>query len=185
MNLLHTEIPDVVVLKPKVIGDTRGFFTEVYKKNRYATAGIVYNFVQDNLSRSSLGVLRGLHFQNPKAQGKLVTVLRGRIIDVAVDVRVGSPTFAKHVKIELDDQSRSQLWVPPGFAHGFVVLSETADVFYKCSNFYDPTCEIILRWNDPQLGIEWPDIDLIISERDSGGLTLSQLRHRLPAYGRG
>src|SRR3984893_12639863 len=131
MNVIETAIPGVLVVEPKVIGDVRGFFVELYGADRYAVSGIAHRFVQDNLSRSTQGVLRGLHFQNPRPQGKLVTVLRGSVLDVAVDVRVGSPTFGRHVKVELSEENRRQLWVPRGFAHGFVVRSETADFFYK------------------------------------------------------
>ena len=184
MNVIATAIPEVLIIEPKLAGDSRGFFTEIYQKDRYAAKGVVQDFVQDNLTRSALGVLRGLHFQNPKAQGKLVAVLQGRILDVAVDVRVGSPTFGKHVKVELDDDARQQLWVPPGFAHGFLVLSETADVYYKCSDFYSPADEIVLRWDDSQLSIEWGCASPIVSERDSKGRTLSQLRELLPLYER-
>ena len=184
MKVIATAIPEVLIVEPKLIGDSRGFFMEIYERNRYAAKGIGQHFVQDNVSRSSSGVLRGLHFQNPKPQGKLVTVLRGRILDVAVDVRVGSPTFGNHVKVELDDGVRRQLWIPPGFAHGFLVLTDTADVYYKCSDFYSPADEIVLRWDDPQLSIEWGR-EPIVSERDSKGRTLSQLCELLPLYERG
>ena len=152
MNVISTAIPEVLIIEPKVFGDQRGFFLETFKADRYAENGISRPFVQDNLSRSAYGVLRGLHLQNPKTQGKLVTVLRGRVLDVAVDVRVGSPTFGRHVAVELSEENRRQLWVPRGFAHGFVVLSETADFFYKCDELYSPSDEIVVRWNDPALG---------------------------------
>ena len=139
-------------MEPKVFGDSRGFFTELYQADRYAKSGIPAGFVQDNLSRSARGVLRGLHIQNPKPQGKLVTVLQGAVLDVAVDVRVGSPTFGRHVAVELNDQNRRQAWIPRGFAHGFVVLSETADFYYKCDEFYSPADELVLQWNDPGAG---------------------------------
>lgn len=184
MKVLATSIPEVIVIEPKLFGDSRGFFLETYQKDRYAANGVMYDFVQDNVSRSASRVLRGLHFQNPKVQGKLVSVLRGRILDVAVDVRVGSPTFGNHVKVQLDDDVRQQLWVPPGFAHGFLVLSDTADVYYKCSDFYSAADEIVLRWNDPELNIEWGCESPIVSERDSKGRTLSQLRELLPLYQR-
>src|ERR1700683_4326907 len=132
MNVLRTAIPDVLIIEPKLFGDQRGFVAEMYQAERYAACGIRQPFVQDNFSRSARGTLRGLHFQNPKAQGKLVTVLRGAVLDVAVDVRVGSPTFRQHVAIELNDENRRQLWVPRGFAPGFIVRSDTADFFYKC-----------------------------------------------------
>ena len=133
MNVIRTAISEVLIVEPKVFGDPRGFFVEIFKADRYAAHRIGGPFVQDNLSRSSCRVLRGLHLQNPKMQGKLVTVLRGSVLDVAVDVRVGSPTFGRHVAVELSEDNGRQLWVPRGFAHGFVVLSESADFFYKCA----------------------------------------------------
>src|ERR1700694_1844095 len=131
MKVVATSTPEVLLIEPDIFGDSRGLFVELFQRDRYAAVGIVGTFVQDNLSRSTRGVLRGLHFQNPKPQGKLVTVLRGAVLDVAVDVRAGSPTFARHVALELNEENRCQLWVPRGFAHGFVVLSDTADFFYK------------------------------------------------------
>jgi dTDP-4-dehydrorhamnose 3,5-epimerase len=139
--------------------------------------------VQDNLSRSTAGVLRGLHLQNPRPQGKLVTVLRGSVLDVAVDVRVGSPTFGKHVKIKLSEENGRQLWIPRGFAHGFVVLSETADFHYRCDEVYSRSDEIVLQWDDPELGIDWGHDSPTVSQRDRNGRTLSQLRGLLPVYG--
>src|ERR1700733_11226722 len=148
MKVLPTAILDVVIVEPQVFGDTRGFFCETYRAERYAACGIAGPFVQDNLSRSARGVLRGLHLQNPKPQGKLITVLRGAVLDVAVDVRRGSPTFARHVAVELSEDNRRQLFVPRGFSHGFVVRSETADLFYKCDEIYSPADEITVRWDD-------------------------------------
>jgi dTDP-4-dehydrorhamnose 3,5-epimerase len=184
MNIIATAFPEVVIVEPKVFGDTRGFFMETFQADRYATNGIgtASAFVQDNLSRSSRGVLRGLHFQNPKLQGKLVTVLRGCVLDVAVDVRVGSPTFGRHQVVELNDENRRQLWIPRGFAHGFVVLSEFADFFYKCDELYSPADEITLRWNDPALGIDWGFDMPRVSARDSQARTLAELAGRLPRY---
>src|SRR5262249_37501673 len=138
MNVVRTAIAEVVIIEPKVFGDQRGFFLETFHADRYAAAGIDKAFVQDNLSRSARGVLRGLHLQNPKSQGKLVSAVRGSVLDVAVDVRLGSPTFGQHVAVELSEENHRQLWVPRGFAHGFVVLSETADFFYKCDEVYSP-----------------------------------------------
>src|SRR5882757_911881 len=132
MQVIRTEIPDVVIIEPKVFGDPRGFFLESFQSQRYAEFGIRRPFLQDNLSRSTFGVLRGLHIQNPRSQGKLVTVLRGCVLDVAVDVRAGSPTFGRHVAVELDEENRRQVWVPRGLAHGFVVRSQSADFLYKC-----------------------------------------------------
>jgi dTDP-4-dehydrorhamnose 3,5-epimerase len=181
--IIRTAIPDVLIIEPEVFGDSRGFFMEVYQKRKYLDLGITPAMVQDNLSRSARGVLRGLHIQHPNSQGKLVTVLQGAVLDVAVDVRVGSPTFGKHVSAELDDLNRRQLWVPRGFAHGFLVLSDTADFFYKCDNYYSPSDELVLRWNDPALGVNWGIIDPELSARDRDGLTLQELHHKLPAFG--
>jgi dTDP-4-dehydrorhamnose 3,5-epimerase len=138
--------------------------------------------VQDNLSRSACGVLRGLHLQNPMTQGKLVSVMRGHVLDVAVDVRVGSPYFGHYVAVELSEENRRQLWVPRGFAHGFVVLSETADFFYKCDEFYSPADEIVVRWNDPAIGIEWGIENPSLSGRDAAAPPLAEIRN-LPGYG--
>jgi dTDP-4-dehydrorhamnose 3,5-epimerase len=182
LNTIQTAIPGVLIVEPKLFGDARGFFMELYHEDRYAGSGIAQHFVQDNLSRSAQGVLRGLHFQNPGPQGKLVTVLRGSVLDVAVDVRAGSPTFGRHVAVELNEENRRQLWVPRGFAHGFVVRSATADFFYKCDEVYGPTNELVLRWNDPGLGIDWGCDSPIVSARDSEGFTLEQLAGRLPRY---
>ena len=180
MEVLKTEIPEVLIIEPKVFGDQRGFFLETFQAERYAAHGITRSFVQDNLSRSSHGVLRGLHLQNPRSQGKLVSALQGRVLDVAVDVRVGSPTFGRHVAVELSDLR--QLWVPRGFAHGFVVLSETADFFYRCDNLYSPNDEIIVRWNDPALGINWGIDTPTLSPRDANAPLLKDV-DRLPRYG--
>jgi dTDP-4-dehydrorhamnose 3,5-epimerase len=182
MNVIATAFPEVVIIEPKVFGDTRGFFMETFQADRYATNGIAAGFVQDNLSRSTQGVLRGLHFQNPRPQGKLVTVLRGSVLDVAVDVRVGSPTFGRHQAVELNDENRRQLWIPRGFAHGFLVLSESADFFYKCDEFYSPADEITVRWNDPAVAIDWGIDAPRVSARDSQARTLAELAGRLPRY---
>jgi dTDP-4-dehydrorhamnose 3,5-epimerase len=181
MNVIETAIAGVLIVEPKVFGDARGFFMELYHADRYA-GRIAQRFVQDNLSRSAKGVLRGLHIQNPKPQGKLVTVVRGSVLDVAVDVRAGSPTFGRHLAIELNEENRRQLWIPRGFAHGFFVRSATADFFYKCDEVYSPGNELVLRWNDPQLGIDWGCDSPIVSPRDSEGITLEQLAGRLPRY---
>jgi dTDP-4-dehydrorhamnose 3,5-epimerase len=183
MEILTTQIPEVLILQPALYGDARGFFTELYQSERYAAAGIGGPFVQDNLSRSRKGVLRGLHLQNPQPQGKLVSVLRGAVLDVAVDVRQGSPTFGRHVKVELSETNRRQFWVPRGFAHGFIVLSESADFFYKCDALYSPADEMIVRWNDPVLGIDWTYANPTVSNRDAAGFSLSELFGRLPVYG--
>jgi dTDP-4-dehydrorhamnose 3,5-epimerase len=182
MNVLKTAIPDVLLIEPKQFRDARGFFMEVYQGDRYMANGIASRFVQDNLSRSARGVLRGLHYQNPKAQGKLVTVLAGAVLDVAVDIRKGSPTFGRHVAVELNSENRRQLLVPRGLAHGFLVLSETADFFYKCDDIYSPADEFVLLWNDPALGIDWRCDEPALSTRDRNGRTLKQLEELLPVY---
>jgi len=183
MNVFQTQIPEVLIIEPKVFGDQRGFLFETYQADRYESHGIVGPFVQDNLSRSARGVLRGLHFQNPKSQGKLVSVLRGRVLDVAVDVRLGSPTFGQHIIAELSEENRRQFWVPRGFAHGFLVLSESADFFYKCDEFYSPPDEIVVRWNDPAIGIKWGIDDPSLSARDAAAPPLSEVMN-LPVYGK-
>jgi dTDP-4-dehydrorhamnose 3,5-epimerase len=182
MNITKTAIPGVLIIEPKVFGDSRGFFTEIYQADRYAMSGIALRFVQDNLSRSGKDTLRGLHFQNPKPQGKLVTVLRGSVLDVAVDVRIGSPTFGQHVSVELNDDNRRQFWIPRGLAHGFIVRSDTADFFYKCDEFYSPADESVLRWNDPALGIDWACKSPILSARDSEARDLAELNGKLPRF---
>jgi dTDP-4-dehydrorhamnose 3,5-epimerase len=182
MNVIQTDIPGVVIIQPKLFGDHRGFFFEAFQAERYASVGIHGPFVQDNLSRSVRGVVRGLHLQNPSPQGKLVTVLRGRVLDVSVDVRVGSPTFARHVAVELNDENHRQLWVPRGFAHGFTVLSESADVFYKCDELYRPSDEIVVRWNDPAIGISWGIDSPTLSARDAVAPLLTNVKG-LPIYG--
>jgi dTDP-4-dehydrorhamnose 3,5-epimerase len=182
MNVIATELPEVLILEPRLFGDQRGFFLETYQLSRYAEQGIGRPFVQDNMSRSSHGVLRGLHLQNPFAQGKLVTALRGRVLDVAVDVRVGSPRFGRHVAVELSEENRRQLWVPRGFAHGFVVLSETADFFYKCDDIYSPKDEVSVRWNDPAIGIDWGIDAPSLSAKDADAPLLSEVKN-LPMYG--
>ncbi|XXF80664.1 dTDP-4-dehydrorhamnose 3,5-epimerase [Myxococcaceae bacterium GXIMD 01537] len=156
MKIVETAIPGVVIVEPRVFGDDRGFFMETFHSKKYEAAGIVGPFVQDNFSRSVKGTLRGLHFQEPNAQGKLVQVLAGAVFDVAVDIRRGSPTFGKWVGVELSAQNRRQLWVPPGFAHGFYVMSESADFHYKCTALYSPESERSIIWNDPDVGVEWP-----------------------------
>jgi dTDP-4-dehydrorhamnose 3,5-epimerase len=183
MKITETTLPGLLIIEPKVFGDARGFFQELYQEEHYAERGIAARFVQDNLSRSALGVLRGLHLQNPRPQGKLVTVLRGAVLDVAVDARLGSPTFGRHVAVELSEANRRQLWIPRGFAHGFLVRSESADFFYKCDDVYSPADELVLAWNDPQIGIDWGCDAPNLSARDREGATLAALAGRLPHYG--
>jgi dTDP-4-dehydrorhamnose 3,5-epimerase len=183
MNVIATDLPEVFIIEPKLFGDQRGFFLETYQLARYSDFGISRPFVQDNMSRSSYGVLRGLHLQNPMTQGKLVSVLRGRVLDVAVDVRVGSPNFGRHVAVELTEENRRQFWVPRGFAHGFVVLSESADFFYKCDEFYSPKDEISVRWDDPAISIRWGLENPSLSAKDVAAPLLSEIKN-LPVYGR-
>jgi dTDP-4-dehydrorhamnose 3,5-epimerase len=183
MNVIQTQIPEVLIIEPKVFGDRRGSFCETYHADRYTSHGIKRAFVQDNVSRSVRGVLRGLHFQNPRSQGKLVSALHGKMLDVAVDVRYGSPTFGQHVATELSDENRRQMWIPRGFAHGFLVLSESADVFYKCDEFYSPSDEIAIRWNDPAIGIRWGVDSPSLSERDAVAPALTETMG-LPRYGK-
>ena len=171
MNVVRTAIPDVLVLEPRVFGDSRGFFFESHNHRAFAEAtGLGAAFVQDNHSRSARGVLRGLHYQVEQPQGKLLRVVRGAIFDVAVDLRHASPTFGKWVGIELSEENNRQMWVPPGLAHGFLVTSETADVLYKTTDYYAPAHERCIAWNDPDLGIEWPiDVPPSLSAKDSQG----------------
>ena len=182
MKVSATEIPEVLVIEPIVHNDRRGFFSEFFRADKYSQYGIPGTFVQDNLSRSSFGVVRGLHLQNPTAQGKLVGVLRGAALDVAVDVRLGSPTFGKHVAVELNEQNRKQLWVPRGFAHGFAVLSDVVDFFYKCDALYCAKDEIVIRWNDPAIAIDWRIQSPELSPRDAAAPLLAGVS-RLPIYG--
>jgi dTDP-4-dehydrorhamnose 3,5-epimerase len=161
-------IPGIILIEPKVFGDIRGFFLETYKHSDFTKIGIQEHFVQDNYSRSSYGVLRGLHYQkNPDAQGKLVQCMRGRIFDVAVDIRKGSPTFGKWVSIELSEENHFILYVPTGFAHGFVTLSEVTDVMYKCTREYSPVNDKGIIWNDPEINIQWPVKEPVLSVKDA------------------
>jgi len=156
MEFVDTAIPEVKLLKPRLFGDERGFFLESWNRKTFAAAGLDLDFVQDNHSRSSRGILRGLHYQIRDPQGKLVRVVQGEVFDVAVDLRRSSPTFGKWVGARLSAENHQMLWVPPGFGHGFVVLSESADFLYKCTKFYSPEYERGIRWNDPDLAIQWP-----------------------------
>lgn len=187
MKIIKTHLPGVIVIEPKIFGDRRGFFLESYRKDVFNDAGINIQFVQDNHSRSTQGVLRGLHYQLTQTQGKLVRVATGSVFDVAVDVRLGSPTFGKWYGTELNENNMRMIYVPPGFAHGFVVLSETADFIYKCTDYYHPQSEQGIAWNDPDLAIDW-QIDSIASEislsdKDKDNVFLKdQLESHLPAY---
>lgn len=178
MNVIKTDIPDVVIIEPRVFGDHRGYFFESFSEKDFSENVREVKFVQDNESKSCYGVLRGLHFQKPPhAQAKLVRVVRGRVLDVAVDVRKGSPTFGKHVAVELTEDNHRQLFVPRGFAHGFAVLSEEAVFQYKCDNYYAPQSEGSVLWNDPEIGIEWgiPEGDVILSDKDTRSPLLKDL----------
>jgi dTDP-4-dehydrorhamnose 3,5-epimerase len=176
MNVVETKLHDCVIIEPKVFGDERGFFLETFQAERYADlAGITLPFVQDNHSRSSNAVLRGLHYQKTKPQGKLVRVVRGEVYDVAVDIRQGSPTFGQWEGVILSEENKRQFWVPPGFAHGFLVLSDTADFEYKCTDYYDPSDEGSVLWNDPDLDIPWPIATPILSNKDASADRLVDL----------
>lgn len=177
MKVIDTKIADVKIIQPRVFGDERGFFLETFEKKRYQEMlGIDFDFVQDNHSRSSKGVLRGLHFQTKHAQGKLVRVVRGEVFDVAVDIRKDSPTYGQWEGVILSEDNKTQFWIPPGLAHGFVVLSDIADFEYKCTDYYTPGFEGCLAWNDPEVGIEWPiDFEPILSEKDKAGMNFSHL----------
>ncbi len=178
MKIIPTAIADVLIIEPKVFGDARGFFYESFNQQAFdAATGTRYSFVQDNHSRSARGVLRGLHYQlAPKAQGKLVRVVRGAVFDVAVDIRRSSPTFGQWEGVELSEDNQRQLWIPPGFAHGFLVLSESADFLYKTTDYYSPEHERCVAWDDPAIGIEWPDVGLApqLSAKDQQGSALTQ-----------
>ena len=183
MQVTQTQLPGVLAIEPKVFGDPRGYFLETWQRERYTEAGVRTEFVQDNLSRSQHGTLRGLHLQNPFAQAKLVQVFEGEVFDVAVDVRVGSPTFGRWVGERLSGANKRQLYIPEGFAHGFCVLSEEALLGYKCSELYHPETELSIAWNDPELGIRWPVSDPVLSAKDKAGLRLADVpRERLPRY---
>jgi dTDP-4-dehydrorhamnose 3,5-epimerase len=177
MNVIKTKLDGCVIIEPKVFGDERGFFLETFQAERYISeAGITLPFVQDNHSRSSKSVLRGLHFQKTKPQGKLVRVVRGQVYDVAVDIRNGSPTYGQWEGLILSEENKTQLWVPPGFAHGFVVLSDTADFEYKCTDYYDPSDEGSILWNDSDLDIPWPVDNPILSNKDASADRLADLK---------
>jgi dTDP-4-dehydrorhamnose 3,5-epimerase len=187
MKVIQTNLPGVVVLEPKLFGDKRGFFLETYREDIMQKSGIDAKFVQDNHSRSSIGVLRALHYQMKQTQGKLVRVVTGSVFDVAVDVRLGSPSFGQWCGTELNEENMRMMYVPPGFAHGFVVLSETADFIYKCTDYYHPESEQGIAWNDPNIGIDWGissiDSDIVLSEKDLNNVLLKdQPTEKLPAY---
>lgn len=183
MKVMETKLPGVLIMEPKVFGDARGYFQETWNQAGYEEAGITEPFVQDNLSFSTQGVLRGLHYQNPYEQGKLVSVVKGEVFDVAVDIRVGSPHFGQWVGVCLSDENHRQLWIPPGFAHGFCVVSDAVYFAYKCTALYAPQAEGGVLWNDPAIGIEWPIADVKLSEKDKKYPCLIDVPdNRLPVY---
>jgi dTDP-4-dehydrorhamnose 3,5-epimerase len=179
VSFVQTQIPGVILIEPQVHGDERGFFLETWHAARYREAGIAESFVQDNHSYSRRGILRGLHAQSPFPQGKLVRVIEGEIFDVAADVRVGSPSYGRWVGFALSAKNFRQLYVPPGLVHGFCVTSEVAQVEYKCTEFYHPEAEFSVAWDDPELGIDWPIRDPILSEKDRSAPRLRDVQHRL------
>jgi dTDP-4-dehydrorhamnose 3,5-epimerase len=183
MRVIPSALDGVLLIEPKVFADDRGFFLETYGRDNYRRAGIAFDFVQDNRSRSDRGVLRGLHYQEPHAQGKLVQVVRGAIFDVAVDIRLGSPNFGRWSGVELTGDNHLQIWIPPGFAHGFLTMADQTDVTYKCTDEYAPQHQHTLLWNDPAIGIVWPDLgtDYRLSAKDLAGMALSELKV-LPTY---
>ncbi|MGQ0620842.1 MAG: dTDP-4-dehydrorhamnose 3,5-epimerase [Panacagrimonas sp.] len=183
MQITESPLPGVFVLEPKVFGDARGFFVETFRESLLAEAGVASRFVQDNHSRSRRGTLRGLHYQLVQPQGKLVRVTRGRVFDVAVDIRQGSPHFGRWFGLELNDVTQRMLYVPPNFAHGFVVLSEEADFVYKCTDYYHPASDRGVLWNDPDIGIVWPEVetDVLLSAKDAAQPRLS-MQTDLPRY---
>lgn len=186
MIVNETRLPGVVVVEPAVYRDDRGFLTEVWSQRRYDDAGLGIRFVQDNLSSSRRGVLRGLHYQWPAAQGKLVSVLHGEVFDVAADIRVGSPTFGQWVGVTLSSENKHQIYIPPGFAHGFAVLSETALVLYKCTEYYTPSDEGSVRWDDPSLAIAWPVAGPVLAPKDAAAPLLDEIStDRLPTFAPG
>lgn len=176
-NFIKTEIDGVYIIEPTAFGDNRGYFMETYNEADFKSAGLDYTFVQDNQSSSRKGVLRGLHFQKTYPQAKLVRVLKGEVFDVAVDLRKGSATYRKWVGVILSEENKRQFMVPRGFAHGFVVMSETAEFAYKCDEFYHPKDEGGIMWNDPEIGVKWPDVgEIILSEKDKKHPKLSELK---------
>jgi dTDP-4-dehydrorhamnose 3,5-epimerase len=182
VKAIPTELPGVVVIEPTVHRDPRGFFLETYHQRKYADLGVAGPLVQDNHSNSVKGTLRGLHAQLQRPQGKLVRAVHGEMFDVAVDIRRGSPTFGRWVGAVLSGENFRQLWIPPGFAHGFCVLSERVDVEYKCSDFYDPRDEVTVLWSDPEIGIAWPIREPILSAKDAAAPRLAEIRDRLPVF---
>ena len=184
MKFIPTELPGVLIVEPDVYRDARGFFLETYGENKYREGGVDVAFVQDNLSRSLRGTLRGLHAQVPRAQAKLLRAVMGEVFDVAVDIRLGSPTFGRWVGVELSAENFRQLYIPCGFAHGFCVMSDVAEIEYKCSDVYVPQDEITIQWDDPAIGVRWPLAEPLLSKRDRAGEPLAKLEARLPIFDR-
>lgn len=183
LEIETTSLSGVLLVKPAVHGDSRGFFVETYHAEKYAALGLTAAFVQDNHSKSKQGTLRGLHGQDRKPQGKLVRCSAGEIFDVAVDPRIGSPTFGQWVGFRLSSENHHQLYVPPVYLHGFYVLSETAEVLYKCTDVYDPDHQLTVAWNDPAIGIDWPlDGEPLLSDKDAGAPLLADVHDRLPRW---
>ena len=177
MQIITTPIPDVLVLEPRVFGDERGFFFESWNQREFARLGLPTHFVQDNHSKSARGILRGLHYQTQQVQGKLVRVVAGEVFDVAVDMRSGSPTLGRWAGALLSADNHRMMWIPPGFAHGFYVTTESAEFVYKCTDFYAPEHEVSLRWDDPAIGIDWPLVDgkpPVLSAKDAAGLSFAE-----------
>jgi dTDP-4-dehydrorhamnose 3,5-epimerase len=184
MNIIKTKLQTVLILEPKVFSDERGYFLETWNSKRYEDAGISGPFVQDNISSSKKGVLRGLHYQYPQSQGKLIQVLSGEVIDVAVDIRVGSPTYGQWISEMLSETNHKQMYIPPGFAHGYCVTSETAIFAYKCNEFYNPATEHGIIWNDPELNIDWSVKEPILSTKDKNYSKLKDVApDMLPHFG--
>jgi dTDP-4-dehydrorhamnose 3,5-epimerase len=183
VKIIETELPGVVVIEPRVFGDDRGYFLETWSRSKYVALGLPGEFVQDNVSLSGPRVIRGLHYQHPSAQGKLVMALRGEVFDVAVDIRRGSPTFGRWTGVLLSDSTLRQMYVPPGFAHGFAVVGDAALVSYKCTSAYNAQHESSIRWDDPEIGIEWPVANPIVSAKDRDASRLHEMPiDRLPGY---
>ena len=183
MKITQTKLPGVLVIEPDVFGDARGFFLETFSDKRYKEAGLKLPFVQDNISFSTKGILRGLHFQNPNAQGKLVQVLTGEVFDAAVDIRLGSPSFGQWFGEKLSAENHKQMYIPLGFAHGFCVLSDTALFSYKCTDYYIPATEGGIIWNDPDIGITWPINTPLVSKKDAAYTHLKNIpKDKLPKY---
>ncbi|MFW7379728.1 MAG: dTDP-4-dehydrorhamnose 3,5-epimerase [Oligoflexus sp.] len=183
MKVFDCKIPGLKLIEPQVFCDQRGYFMESYHKHRYQETGIMADLVQDNLSYSRYGVLRGLHIQNPKSQGKLVTVLEGEVFDVAVDLRRGSPAFGKWYGVRLSSENKKQFWIPRGFAHGFVVVSKTALFVYKCDEYYQPDSDLTIQWNDPDIDIHWPIHDPVLSPKDRTAKRLCEFNDEdLPSF---